>query len=72
MKHSEFWRSVETVFGAAYGASLAQDLVLPVLGRTCVEALAAGVAPQDVWTALCEETEVPQESRWVFRQAPRR
>lgn len=72
MKHSEFWHCVDTVFGAAYGASLAQDLVLPALGSTSVEALAAGVAPQEVWTALCEETEVPQADRWVFRQDPRR
>lgn len=35
MRHSEFWRSVETVFGLAYGRSLVQDLVVPALGATC-------------------------------------
>ena len=42
VKHSEFWRAVETVHGSAHGRSLAQDLVLPGLGATCVEALARG------------------------------
>ena len=41
VKHSEFWNAVETVFGSAYGRSLAQDLVLPGLGVTCVQALDA-------------------------------
>ena len=56
MKHSEFWKAVETVHGSAYGRSLAQDLVVPGLGATCVEALAAGVAPREVWHALCAES----------------
>lgn len=46
MKHSEFWRAVETVYGSAYGRSLAQDLVLPGLRSTCVEALDAGIPPR--------------------------
>ena len=44
VKHSEFWNAVEAVFGPAYGRSLAQDLVLPGLGVTCVQALDDGVA----------------------------
>ena len=43
VKHSEFWNAVEAVFGTAYGRSLAQDLVLPGLGVTCVQALDEGV-----------------------------
>lgn len=71
MKHSEFWRAVEDVFGPAHGRSLAQDLVLPGLGATCAQALAEGASPREVWHALCDETEVTEEDRWVFREDPR-
>ncbi|MDO4243350.1 MAG: DUF3046 domain-containing protein [Actinomyces sp.] len=67
MRHSEFWHAVDEVFGPAYGRSLTQDLVLPALGSTCVEALEAGVAPGEVWHALCDETEVGDADRWVHR-----
>ena len=70
MKHSEFWGAVDEVFGSAYGRSLAQDLVLPGLGTTGVEALDAGRAPGEVWQALCDETEVSEADRWVFREDP--
>ncbi|RAX19355.1 MULTISPECIES: DUF3046 domain-containing protein [Actinomyces] len=72
MKHSEFWRAVDTVFGSAYGRSLAQDLVLSGIGRTSVEALEAGVPPRDVWHALCDDTDRSEADRWVFRDDPRR
>lgn len=71
MNHSEFWAALEEVFGSAYGRSLAQDLVLPGLGTTCVEALDSGVAPRDVWHALCDETEIGEADRWVFRTDPK-
>jgi hypothetical protein len=50
------------------------DLVLSAVGgRTGVEALAAGVAPRDVWLALCEETDVPASHRYgAGRLDPRR
>ena len=72
VKHSEFWGAVEAVFGSAYGRSLAQDLVLPELKVTCVQALANGVAPERVWALLCEETERSDAERWIFRSDPRR
>ena len=72
VKHSEFWNAVEAVFGPAYGRSLAQDLVLPGLGVTCVQALDDGVAPERVWGLLCEETERSDAERWIFRSDPRR
>lgn len=72
VKHSEFWRAVETVHGSAHGRSLAQDLVLPGLGATCVEALARGEAPRRVWDALCDETDVTEADRWAYRADPRR
>lgn len=70
MKHSEFWRAVETVYGSAYGRSLATNLVLPGLGRTCEDALDAGVAPREVWNALCDETDASETDRWVYREDP--
>ncbi|WP_103063667.1 DUF3046 domain-containing protein [Actinomyces qiguomingii] len=72
MKHSEFWRAVDTVFGAAYGRSLAQDLVLTSIGTTGVQALDNGVPPREVWNALCDETDRSDADRWVLRDDPRR
>ena len=72
VKYSEFWNAVEAVFGTAYGRSLAQDLVLPGLGVTCVQALDTGVAPERVWGLLCDETERSDDERWIFRSDPRR
>ena len=72
VKHSEFWNAVETVFGPVYGRSLAQDLVLPGLCMTCVQALDDGVAPERVWGLLCDETERSDAERWIFRSDPRR
>jgi hypothetical protein len=60
-------------FGAAYAKSLAADLVVGALGsRTAQEALDAGVAPREVWDALCDAMEVPDDVRWHFRDAPRK
>lgn len=70
MKHSEFWQVVEATFGA-YGRSLAADLVLTRLGRTGVRALADGVAPRDVWDALCDEMELDEATRWRHRRDPK-
>ena len=72
VKHSEFWCAVEAVFGSAYGRSLTQDMVLPELGATCVQALDDGVAPERVWALLCDETERSETERWIFRTDPHR
>ncbi|TRW45032.1 DUF3046 domain-containing protein [Georgenia yuyongxinii] len=72
MKHSEFWQVVEEAFGAGYGRSLAADLVLTgVGGRTAAQALDAGVAPREVWAALCDEMEVDDATRWRHRRDPK-
>ncbi|WP_297081959.1 DUF3046 domain-containing protein [uncultured Demequina sp.] len=64
MRHSEFWSLIDDVFGEAYSATLARELALDALdSRTCREALDEGVAPRDVWHALCEQMDVPQERR---------
>jgi len=51
-------------FGAAYADSLARSHVMAALGgRTAQEALDAGVAPREVWLALCADMDVPEERR---------
>lgn len=73
MRRSEFLRAVEMEFGAR-ASTLMTDLVLDPLGnRTAAEALEAGLAPRDIWLALCTETDVPPERRYgVGRLEPRR
>jgi hypothetical protein len=64
MRLSEFRRALRDEFGDAYGRVLIRDLVLARLdGRTPDQALDAGVPAQEVWLALCAETDVPK-SRW--------
>ena len=63
MKASEFQYAVDAEFGA-FGRVLVRDTVLPELGnRTAQDALEAGVAPREVWYALCRSQDVPAE-RW--------
>lgn len=71
MKHSEFWRALDEVFGSAYGRSLAQDLVLQPWSMTALQVLDAGESPRRVWDALCDETERSEAERWVYRDDPR-
>jgi len=73
MRRSEFDRAVVDEFGSR-GASLVADLALSRAGGlTAREALDAGFAARDVWTALCEEADVPQSRRYgVGRMDPRR
>lgn len=64
MKLSEFQTAVADEFGAGYGGVIVNDLVLTSLGgRTAREALAAGARPREVWFALCDATDVPEERR---------
>jgi len=71
---SEFLRAIDDEFGGAYGRTLVRDLVIEALGdRTAEEALAVGIAPKEVWVALCAAMDVPRE-RWhgAGRPEPRR
>ncbi|TAJ49014.1 MAG: DUF3046 domain-containing protein [Herbiconiux sp.] len=64
MRLSEFTQAVADEFGAAYGQVVTRDLVLVDLGdRTPQQALSAGIAPRDVWLAICRTADVPPE-RW--------
>ena len=73
MRRSEFDRAVRDEFGVGGGA-LILDLVLAGVGsRTAVQALDDGVAPREVWLALCEEMDVPPERRYgAGRLEPKR
>jgi hypothetical protein len=66
---SEFWKSIEAIFGSCYGRSLVGDLFLPKLGGTAEQALKNGVDPEVIWDELIRETDMGDEARWVHRQA---
>ncbi|WP_267420007.1 MULTISPECIES: DUF3046 domain-containing protein [unclassified Curtobacterium] len=64
MRVSEFWRAVDQVFGEAYGAVVARDVVLEDLGgRSAADAIAAGIDTRTVWDALCDSQDVPLDRR---------
>lgn len=64
MRHSEFWVLVSEVLGSR-GDALCHDFVLSQFsGRTAAQALDAGYEPKEVWFALCDAADVPQELRW--------
>ena len=64
MKHTEFWVRLDDALGPAYARSWASMYVLTDLGgRTVDEALAAGVAPKEVWRAVWAALELPTRDR---------
>lgn len=67
MKRSEFWESVEAVFGSVLGRSYVDDIHLPSLDATSASALEAGVDPQIVWNALVEEMGAGERARFIYR-----
>jgi len=72
MRVSRFWALAEDEFGAAYAHSLAGSTHMSVLGgRTAVEALEAGLPPRDIWLALCDAMDVPENRRHGLDKPPR-
>ena len=64
MRLSEFRSLAEAVFGEAYASTALRDVALDACdSMTSDAALAAGVAPRDVWHALCDQMGVPPEKR---------
>lgn len=62
MTRSEFFLAVLDEFGDTQGRALVRELVLGDLGHYTAEAaLDDGVAPKQVWAALCEAMGVPCE-----------
>ncbi|MFB2555139.1 DUF3046 domain-containing protein [Herbiconiux liangxiaofengii] len=64
MRLSEFRQAVADEFGDAYGQVVTRDLNLVDLGdRTPEQALRAGIAPREVWIAVCRAADVPESRR---------
>lgn len=63
MRHRAFRQAVAEEFGQAHSGVLLRDYWLAALGSTPEEALARGVAPREVWQALCVEFDVPESKR---------
>lgn len=64
MRLSEFWALMDGEFGVAYARSLASRHVLHALAdRTVAQCLEGGVPPRAVWSALCDDMDVPAERR---------
>jgi len=70
MKLSEFWTNMDYEFGAGYARVLAG--VGSLGNMTALEALEAGVAPKDVWLAVCETQDIPEVRRLGPDREPRR
>lgn len=61
---ADFWELARAEFGPGYAASLVDQHVIGSLeGRTARAALDDGVAPRLVWSALCDDFDVPAERR---------
>lgn len=59
MRLSEFRAAADAAFGEAYVPTLLRELALTRLdSMTAAQALERGVAPRDVWHALCDEMSV--------------
>ena len=56
-------------FGPEYGRVLTSDLVLGEIGGlTAQQGIAKGVAPREIWLALCEAMDVPANRRYGLGQ----
>lgn len=68
---SQFWALMDDEFGPAYSRVLADRQVLGDLGgRTATDAIDAGVPPKQVWRAVCDAMDVPDERRLGRDQPP--
>lgn len=63
MRRTDFWERMAAVFGTDYARSWAQDVVLPPLGCTVVQAFDRGDDTVVVWRAVCATAEVPTTLR---------
>lgn len=64
VRHTEFWRRMETALGPAYARSWADQQVLSALGgRTVTQSLDAGDDVREVWRAVWAELGLPARDR---------
>lgn len=69
MRKSEFTLAMSDEFGEAYGRVIAHDLVLEALGsRTAEQAIAAGLPMREIWLAVCDAQDVPENRRYGVGQ----
>lgn len=59
MRLTDFWERMDEAFGPGYSRSWAHDVVLPGLGMTVDQSIAAGISTRDIWRAVCAATEIP-------------
>jgi hypothetical protein len=64
MRITAFRKMMADEFGEIRADMLARDHVFGALGnRTVDQALEAGVSTKEIWRAVCDAFEVPQERR---------
>ncbi|PWH06763.1 DUF3046 domain-containing protein [Brachybacterium endophyticum] len=65
MRRSEYTQLAVHVFGRTLAETYTRELALaPLSGRTPGEAMEQGEDVRRVWTALCDEMDVPESRRW--------
>lgn len=68
MKHSEFIEALAVTFGDSRASAVLHDVSLPHLGHaTPASLLEAGVAPRQIWEAICAEMDLPESSLFPHR-----
>lgn len=72
MRESQFWNLMEGEFGSSYAHVLAGQLVITEFQLTVRDALSRGVRPRQLWEAVCEQQDVPEERRWGKDLPPKR
>lgn len=64
MRHTEFWKRMETALGPAYARTWAREHVLFDLGeRTVNQALDSGEDPKMVWREVWKALNLPASQR---------
>lgn len=64
MRLAEFDRLVADEFGEDSASFILSSQVLPDLGGTAEELVARGVELAQIWSALCDAFDVPEERRF--------
>jgi hypothetical protein len=65
VRRSEYTQLADHVFGRTLATTFTQELSLARLDhRTPAQAIAQGEDVRAVWTALCDEMDVPESQRW--------
>ncbi len=61
MRLTDFWERMDATLGPGYSRSWAQDIVVPPLGCTVVQAMDAGIDTREIWRAVCQVVSVPRD-----------